>query len=52
MFWRRIGRTRQRGTRWKRLDAYLSSCDSLKYSSYGYAQASRTYRTDDRPVEQ
>ena len=52
VFWSRVGRTRRRVTWWKRLDAYLSSCDSLKYSSAGYAQVAAMYRTDDGPGEQ
>lgn len=52
VFWSRAGRTRRRVTWWKRLDAYLSSCDSLKYSSAGYAQVAAMYRTDDGPAEQ
>jgi hypothetical protein len=51
VFWSRVGRTRRRETWWKRLDAYLSSCDSLKYSSAGYAQVAAMYRTDDGPAE-
>jgi hypothetical protein len=52
VFWSRVGRTRRRVTWWKRLDAYLSGCDSLKYSSAGYAQVAAMYRTDDGPAEQ
>jgi len=50
--WSRVCRARRRVTWWKRLDAYLSSCDSLKYSSAGYAQVAAMYRTDDGPAEQ
>lgn len=52
MFWSRADRTRRRVTWWKRLDAYLGSCDSLKYSSPGYAQVAAMDRTDDAPAEQ
>jgi hypothetical protein len=52
VFWSRLGRTRRRVTWWKRLDVYLSSCDSLKYSSSGYAQVAAMYQTEDGPAEQ